>query len=121
MIKVAYELYKNDYNRRIAEKTFASLNAFEDWFFGLCKGKYNDDISVPNPDNGIWSEGPSCMEVRCYSTDGVCYWIRMIQIGNGIMYTDGKLTNGMKHWNEDAKEMCRRMLKRKKAPAFNFI
>ncbi len=122
-IRIKYEEYRNDYNRKDCERSFYTLSEFEDWFFGLCKGTYKKDASIPDPDNkhGIWADGPSCMEMNCRWTEDKVYWIHQINTDNGIIYSDGHHTNRMKHWNDDAKEMCRRMLQRKKNPQFNFV
>ena len=121
MIKVSYEEYINDYNRTYKTQAFYNLSEFVDWFFGKCKGKYNKDISVPDPDSDIWRDGPSCMEVRAMWTEGRTYWIHMIQRDGGIIYTDGIMTNHQTHWNDETKELCRQMRKRRDKPMFNFI
>ena len=121
MVKVYYEEYHNDYFRPEKTQCFYGLSDFEDWFFEKARGKYADKISAPNPDNRIWSDGPSCLECNCMWEEDKTYWVRMIVVDGGIIYSDGKLTNNQKHWNETAKEMCRRIIKRKKNPTFNFI
>lgn len=122
MIKVKYEEYRADYDRRDKEISFYSLDEFENWFFGLCKGTYENDASVPDPDNahGIWKDGPSCLKMNCRWIEGKTYWVHQISSSAGIIYSDGHHTNHQRHWNEEVKDMCRRMIRRKKNPTFNF-
>lgn len=123
MITVYYEEYKNDYNRKNETKNFFSLSGFEDWFFRLCKGDYKRDISIPDPDS-TWfkpTELPYRLEVNANRTDGCTYWVHMIRNSNGIIFSDGRHTNRQKHWNDDAKNMCRRMLERRNNPKFDFV
>jgi len=122
MITVYYEEYVNDYNRRKKTRDFLTLGGFEDWFFGLCKGDYKRDISVPNPESKIFkpAELPYSLDVNAMRTDGCHYWIHMIR-NKGIVFSDGKYTNRQKHWNDDTKDMCRRMLERRSNPKFDFV
>ncbi len=121
MITIKYEEYHNDYYRSNKSKSFYNLSEFKNWFFGCCKGKYEDRISIPNPDSNIWSDGPSCLEVNCVWEEGFTYWVHEISKDGGIIYSDGNYTNRQKHWNEETKQMCRDMLERKKKPIFNFV
>ncbi len=118
MITVRYEEYTNDYIRRNTTKTFSSLGEFENWFFSLCNGSYEQDISIPDPRR---SDIPSGMEVRCYQTEGKCYWVHMISRDAGIIYSDGHHTDGQRHWNDETKSLCVEMIQRKKKPTFNFV
>lgn len=122
MITVKYEEYTNDFFRQNRVRNFSSLSEFENWFFGLCdSGKYEDRISVPNPDRtDIWRDGPSRMEVNCMWTQSKCYWVHQIERNGTIIFSDGKHTDRQKHWNEETKELCRAMLERKAHPRFNF-
>ena len=120
MVQVYYDEYTNDYCKRDKDRRFYDLSDFKDWFFGLCKGDYERYISIPNPDSNVWKEGPSCMEVNCMWTDDKIYRIHMIKKDGAIIYSDGRHTNRIKHWNEIVKNMCRDMLARKKNPQFNF-
>ena len=117
MIKIKYEEYSNDYDRPKKEAKFGDLTEFENWFFDLCEGNWDEKISVPNPDNSIWRDGPSCLEVR---VRGVSYWIHLIMRDGAIIYSDGTHTSEIKYWNDLTKNMCRRMIERKKNPRFNF-
>lgn len=121
MIHVKYEEYTNDYCRRYMDKRFYSLGEFEDWFFSMCDGKYEDKIFIPNPDRkDIWGDGPSRMEVNCMWTKNKCFWVHQIEDGVKIVFSDGKHTNGQRHWNEELQNLCRHMLERQKKPRFSF-
>lgn len=120
MITVFYEKYYNDNHRNFKEESFCSYDQFIDWFFGLCDGKYSEDISIPNPDRWAYMEGPRGFNCNCVWTKGFTYWIHMIKDGERIVMSDGLNTNGIKHWNNYIKQMCRDMIKRKEKPTFNF-
>ena len=122
MVTVYYEEYTNDYLRRDKQKTFMSLSGFEDWFFGLCKRSYKDYISIPDPDTTIFrpDEMPYSLDVNAMWTDNCHYWVHMIR-NNGIVFSDGRYTDGQKHWNDTTKDMCRRMLARRNNPQFDFV
>ena len=121
MIKVKYDEYVNDYCIHDKERSFYSWTEFEDWFFGLCKGKYADKISLPNPDKThIWEDGPSAMEVNCCWEEGKTYRVHLISTDMGIVFSDGRLTDRQRHWNDEMKEKLRKMIQRKTSPVFNF-
>lgn len=120
MYWVYFEEYTNDYCRKERGKSFYSLKDFQDWFFAKCKGKYEDKISIPNPDSWIWKDGPSAMDVNCMREENKHYWVHMIKNDETIIFSDGHNTNRIKHWNEDTKQLCRKMLERKQKPQFNF-
>lgn len=121
MVFVEYEEYTNDFCRNYMGKRFYSLSEFEDWFFALCDGKYEDKISIPDPDRkDIWGNGPSRMEVNCRRTQNKCFWVHQIENCGKIVFSDGKHTSGQKHWNEEIQNLCRHMLERKNTPRFNF-
>lgn len=122
MIQVFYDEYTNDFWKPQKERAFHTLADFKDWFFDLCKGKYEDKISVPNPDRtDIWKDGPSAMEVNCVWEDNKTYRVHMLERDGAIIFSDGRHTNGQKHWNEETKQMCRDMIQRRKTPTFNFV
>lgn len=118
---IFYEEYTNDFIRSYKEKTVYSLKEFENWFFGLCKGRYKDKISVPDPDGQFcMKEGPYRMDVNCMWEENRHYWVHRIDSNGKIIFSDGKLTDGMKHWNEDAKQLCREIISRRDHPKFDF-
>lgn len=121
MIRVFYDEYTNDFWKPQQEKALCTLAEFKDWFFGLCKGKYEDKISIPMPDRtDIWKDGPSAIECNCMWEESKTYRVHMIMRDGAIIFSDGRHTNGQKHWNEETKQMCRDMIQRRKAPTFNF-
>lgn len=122
MILVDYEEYTNDYCRSYKQKTLGDLTEFANWVFALCKGKYEDRISIPNPDTTIFTadEMPYSIDVNCIWEENKHYWIHQIKRDGKIIFTDGKYTNGIKHWSELMKSMCRNMLNRKANPQFDF-
>ena len=122
MITVDYELYTNDYRRRFKKETFYNIQEFVDWIFKNCDGKYEDKISIPNPDTTIFKEDemPYSIDVNRMWTRNDHLWVHQIRVDSTIVFSDGKHTNGLKHWNENMKQMCRDMLKRRSNPQFNF-
>lgn len=122
MILIDYEEYTNDYCRNFKQKQMMDLGEFADWIFGLCKGKYGDDIHIPDPDSKLLPEYmlPYMVEVQCKRTDGCEYWVHQIKQNGKIIFSDGKHTNGIKHWNDLMKQTCRDMLQRRDNPQFDF-
>ena len=120
MIIISYERYVNDCSKTFLNKSFYSLKEFEDWFFGLCRGKYEKDISIPDPDSSYTKNGPGRISVNCVWTEGCDYWVHKIVDCGKIVFSDGKETNGIKHWNDDIKNLCREMIQRQNNPQFVF-
>lgn len=120
MITIKYEEYTNDYIRKYKDHTVPFLQSFEDWFFNLCDGDYSKKISIPDPKHSVCKDGPYRMEVNCVWTQNKCYWVHQIMRDGKIIFSDGKFTSGQKYWNEDMKQLCSEMLKRKAKPVFNF-
>lgn len=122
MITVDYELYTNDYCRKVQKETFRDLNEFADWVFENCDGEYKEKISIPDPDGKIFrpDELPYAIEVNRMWTRNNHLWIHQIKDSGVIIFSDGKHTNRTKHWNETVKSLCRTMLARRNNPVFNF-
>lgn len=120
MIKIFYEEYTNDYTKRFKDRTFYNLKEFENWFFSLCKDDYKH-LSIPEPGKHWTKDGPGSMECNCIWTENKIYKVHIIEKDGGIIFSDGRLTNGQRHWNEEAQQLCRDMLERKKNPKFNFV
>lgn len=123
MIIVKYEEYVNDYNRRHKTENFFSLGSFVDWVFNTCRGKYDEDISCPDPDTKIFSanEMPYSIDINNMWSEGKHYWIHQISNEVGIIFSDGTYTSRQKHWNDTTKQMCRDIIARKQKPVFNFV
>ena len=93
MIRVYYDEYTNDFWKKERERSFYSLAEFQDWFFGLCKGRYEDKISIPKPDSSIWKDGPSAIECNCMWNDNCTYRVHLIKRDSSIIFSDGRQTN----------------------------
>lgn len=127
MITVKYTRYRNDYDKRVETKSFYTLEDLADWLFEKCRGKYKDGMYFINPDNDKFCHDAngklrldnSCISVR-YDDTGYCTWIEQIQDENVIIYSDGKYTNGICHWNETIKQWLRDCRERQINPQFNF-
>lgn len=121
---VRYEEYTNDYIRSNKTIMFDSISQFKDWIFNLCDGNYKKNIFIPIPERtDIWRDGPSRIEVNCMWTQNKCYWVHQIESGTWerkIYFSDGKFTDGTRHWNEDMKQLCRDLIERRDHPKFNF-
>ena len=122
MIVVDYELYTNDFCRSVKRETFRSLNDFENWIFENCDGDYKEKISIPDPDSKIFKpdELPYSIDVNRMWTRNNHVWVHQIKKDGLIIFSDGKHTSGIKHWNDEVKQLCRDMLVRKKNPQFAF-
>ena len=60
------------------------------------------------------------IEVNNYRSLGYAYWIHKIEENGKIIYSDGKHTAGIKHWNDDTKQFCRELYQEVNHPTFNF-
>ena len=126
MITVKYTRYRNDYDRKAETKSMYSLEDLADWLFGKCKGSYEYGMYFTNPDDnrlhfydGKLKLDNSCISVN-YDDTGYCTWIEQIEENGKIIYSTGKYTNGICHWNETIKQWLRDCRARQKNPQFNF-
>lgn len=124
MYHVKFQKYYNDLNYSYEEKDFSSLKILEDWMFDLVDGKYKDKMWFTNPDNQkCYPDNEklkldnSCIKVR---TNFATYGIELIKKDKVIIYSTGKFTNGICHWNEDIKNWLRECRNRMMNPTFNF-
>lgn len=111
MYTIKYEEYRNDYDRRSYERSFNSLTAVEDWLFDQMQQSYER----------MWfpSREPSRIEVSpVYG--GPHIWIYMISSPRGIEFTDGRFTNGQKHWSQEVQTWLKHCNERKNKPKFVF-
>lgn len=122
MIKVKYEKYYNDYRNSYETKTFNSLDELADWMFGMVKGKYEYKIWFTDPDSNHIFENKLRLDGSCIkSNDGVyTYWIEQIEKDDKIIYSTGKFTNEICHWNDEIKCWLRVCRERMDNPQFNF-
>lgn len=126
MITVKYERYSDDYHRHIESKTFSGLGALADWLFEKAEGRYEDKMFFVNPDNEWLTHeksklrlDSSCISLR-YDSSGYETWILQINKDGKIIYSTGRFTNGISHWNEEVKQWLRDCRDRQKNPTFNF-
>lgn len=54
MIYVKYERYWNDYNRKIENKAFVSLNDLADWIFSQMQRDYSEPFAMSFPTPEKW-------------------------------------------------------------------
>ena len=126
MIRVKYERYHNNYNRKIEEKDFCNLDQLADWLFSNVSGNYKDKMFFINPDNNWFThcDGKLRLDSSCISTSydssGYCTWVHQIVKDGAIIYSTGKFTNGICHWNEEIKQWLRDCRERQLHQAFNF-
>lgn len=127
MIKVKYEMYWNDLNKKHEVKSFYSLKDVENWMFDMMKRDYvNDDWAMRFPTqesvkrvqrlggSGLWG-----IEFRP-EIGGVTYWIHQMETNDGIIFTDGKYTSRQKHWNKEVREWIDHCEERRIKPKFIF-
>ena len=125
MIRVKYERYNCDYRRHIEEKTFRDLECLADWLFSNVNGSYKDNMFFVNPDSTLPYYGnelhldSSCISTR-YDSSGYETWILQIIKDGAIIYSTGRFTNGICHWNEEVKQWLRDCRERQLHPVFNF-
>lgn len=124
MIKIKYEKYYNDYINSYETKTFDSLESLADWLFGLVKGKYERSIWFVDPNSKYIcdNDGKPHLDGSCIkSNDGKwTYWVELIEKDGAIIYSTGKFTNGICHWNDEVKQWLIACRERINNPVFNF-
>lgn len=122
MIKVKYEKYYNDYIKSYETKSFNSLEGLADWLFEMVKGEYKRSMWFVNPNDDHMFDGKLRLDGSCiHSRDGEWrYWIHKIEKDGAIIYSTGKFTNGICHWNDEIKCWLRVCRERMNNPQFNF-
>ena len=127
MIRIYYEEYYNDCRRTNHTRDFTSLQELEDWIFGQMRQKYSDkehgwlamSFPVPEVAERVKSDGPWGIEFKP-EYGGVTYWIHKIERGHGIIFSDGKHTDGRKHWSKEVQEWLIHCKERQYNPQFEF-
>lgn len=122
MITVYYEVYYNDFIRKNKENRFAGLKELEEWMFGQMQQNYEKAMAFPTPKKceRIHATGPWEIEFTpTYS--GPIFWIHQIKNSNGIMFSDGKITDGQRHWSKEVQEWLVHCEERKSAPKFTCV
>ena len=126
MVTVKYTRYRNDYDKKAESKSLYSLEDVADWLFSRCVGSYKEGLFFIDPENtrltsysGKLKLDNSCISTR-YDDTGYCIWIDQIEDGGRIIYSTGKYTNGICHWNDEIKQWLRDCRIRQESPQFNF-
>lgn len=124
MIKVYYEEYLNDFWRKQHVREFANLDSLAEWIFGQMRTDYVKDryvMGIPTPEiaKRIHSDAPWRIEFMP-ERGGPTFWIRQMKENGRIIFTDGTMTAGQKHWSQAVKEWCIDLEERRKAPTFDF-
>ncbi len=117
MLFVYYELYYDDAHKSENVQDFSNLKEFEDWIFRQMRQKYSEDgkcIHMYFP-----TDEPTCFRFTP-SSDGAGYKIFMIRGENGIIYSDGTATNGVKFWTKEVREWLKDCKERQSCPTFDF-
>ena len=123
MIKIKYEKYRNDTIKFYEIINFNSLEEVADWLFEMVPGEYKRSMWFVNPDNDRLYDGDKVhLDGSCIkSNDGYwTYWIELIEKDGAIIYSTGKFTNGICHWNDEVKQWLRICRERMDNPVFNF-
>ena len=124
MIKVYYEEYHNDFNRKQHVREFPNLDSLEEWIFDQMRTDYTKDryvMGIPTPEiaERIHSEAPWRIEFMP-ERGGATFWIRQMKENGQIIFSDGTMTAGRKHWTNAVKEWCIGMEERRENPSFDF-
>lgn len=123
MIRVTYTKYRNDYDRKDEKISFYNLKELEDWLFNMKTGSYERNMYFTSPDRSHYYDGKLQLDSSCISSNDGKYdiWVQMIENDDGIMYSTGRYTNGICHWNDQVKDFLRSCRKRQKGNQFNFV
>lgn len=122
MLEVKYERYRDD-SRRVNEiRYFADLNELADWIFGQMQQEYDKAMSFPTPEEAsrLGENGPRRISFRPVWA-GEQIWIHQIKDCRGIIFSDGRFTDGQKHWSKDVQEWLICCEERQHRPKFNFV
>lgn len=122
MIKVRYEKYYNDYITKYETITLFSLNDLANWMFAKTTGEYKRHMYFADPNQNHEFCGKLKLDSSSIHTSDDCYiyWIHQIEKDGAIIYSTGKFTNGICHWNEEVKQWLLDCRKRMNNPKFNF-
>lgn len=125
MLKVKYEQYWNDSNRKIEELTCLDLEDLENWMFDQMEQNYTvseNAMNFPTPEVAlrIGARTPWAIGLKP-KQDGETFLVRLIQSDQGIIFSDGTFTAGQKHWSTQVRDWLIHCEERRKAPQFNFV
>ena len=115
MIRITYTEYYNDYCKYSHEANFRDLTDLENWIFKQMKQKYQNNYYVM-----YFPETPSRILFAPEST-GAKNWIHLIENERGIIFSDGKMTNGLKHQSEEVRQWLIHCNQRQNQPTYNFV
>lgn len=125
MYKIYGELYLNDYTRKQFDIPCSSLDAI----FSYCKkisrnfcDKYGNWFK---PKDMNYSEQPLVIEriqVRTHEHPGYTdFWIYQIENENGIVFSNGKYTDGQKFCSKKVNDWLSECQEKMKSRRFNFV
>lgn len=124
-IQVKYTRYANDFLKMTERKIFDSLEEVADWLFECCNGSYKKNMFFIDPDSTtVYLDGKLKLDSSYISVgpDDIG-WSNLVEliIDDGIIiYSTGKFTDGICHWNEKVKQWLRDCRARQMNPKFNF-
>ena len=126
MIKLKYEIYKNDYSFSYEDKSFSSLSEFKDWMFGLMHRPYVEDGRKNMYFlDGVLAEryqvsSGSRIEVRP-EWGGAVYWIHCVSNNDNIVFSNGKFTNGQCYVSEGFKAFLKECQDKRDGKVNSFV
>lgn len=116
MIKVKYEDYYNDNNVHNHAITFGSMNEFQDWMFNQMKVEYeHTNFPIKKRDDGY------LQSIRITIDFGHNFYINLVEIDEGIVFSDGKYTSNQYHISKSMSEFNKDCVNRASKPKFNFV
>jgi hypothetical protein len=103
-------------------KTFSNLTGVEDWLFNTAmrSSRGYENLYFPKTEPTSWKKIPEPSRIETRDSNDWSIWIHRIDSDNGIIFSDGKYTCGIKHWNNEVKEWLKHCDERKANPKFNF-
>lgn len=126
MIKINYEIYRHDYDRRYESMSFASMSDFKDWMFGLMnqpyKDKYGDNMWFLDMLLDGYRSLDSSAQIRIDpQRGGPHYWIDCVSDNGNIVFSNGKYTNGECYISEGFKAFLKECRDRRDGKEQTFV
>lgn len=121
MIKVKFEEYFNDNNKRFFDKSFDTWEDFQEYILGYSVSDFflKERSTFPKKENGklvhsVWEINKGMHYCQFLN-------IHLIESDRGIEYSHGTFTNSVKHISDKTMDIIEDCLERINRTEFNFV